>query len=729
MNRSVFTLVLGAILGFAPVATVLGQPKAVARSPLVLAQPSERPITQLIVRYRSDEVRTFSAAAGRTKLASLATRSNVKLAYVRPMSGLSHVIRLAEPMPRAEAFALAKRLEMDPSVEFVEIDEVARPAFVPNDFWYSSRQWHYHAPNVAVGNAGGIALPDAWSTARGAGVTVAVVDTGIVSHPDLTPNVVGGYDLISDPFRSNDGDGRDSDATDPGDWVVAGYCGFGELAENSSWHGSHVAGTVAAVTNNGVFGAGVAFNARVLPVRVLGRCGGDTSDIADGIRWAAGASVPGVPNNTNPAQVINLSLTTQVAGPCPATYQSAINDARAVGAIVVVATGNDDEVAIRSPANCAGVIAVTAHTFQGDSADYANVGPGTALSAPGGGACFTPDGGGFVCSTRSAASVNWGVWSTVLFGPTTATSADPNGNSGPAIGPQQGTSMAAPHVAGVAALLLSRMPTLTANEVRFLLTSSTRPFPSGLYCARQLDARCGSGLLDAKAALDRLADRTPAVSIIAPSVVGGSQVGTLHAVANARNAGSTAFQFAWRQLAGPAVALTGATSAAASFVGTNPGGTHTFEVRVTDGNGYAVTQTVSVRSNNPPVMNALPAQTVMQGNSLSFSVSATDPENDTITYVATNLPPGSTFAAATGQFSWPNVAAAAGTYSFTVMATDGTVNSTPVTVNINVTTPPPPPPPAGGGGGAFAPPVATAFGLLVALALRRRLERVLGARA
>lgn len=680
----------------------------------------DRPITQLIVKYRNENPRTFSAAAGRSKLANLQARSTLPLAYFRPMSGLAHVVKLAEPLPRAEAFALAKRLEMDPAVEYVEVDDWVFPAFVPNDTIYATHQWHYHAPSTATGNAGGINAPAAWDIARGQGVVVAVVDSGVAAHPDLAANVLAGYDFVSDLFSANDGDGRDADASDPGDWVTAGMCGPGTPAEDSSWHGTHVAGTVAAVTNNGLDVAGVAHEARILPVRVLGRCGGLISDIADGIRWSAGLSVPGVPNNPNPAEVINLSLSDTNAGNCPQTYAEAISDVRAAGAVVVAATGNDEETQIRAPANCPGVIAVTAHTFQGDSADYANVGPGTSISGPGGGACFTPDGGGFVCSTRSTSAINHWVWSTGLWGSTTPTSTDGQGNSGPTYKFEVGTSMATPHVAGAAALLLSRMPTLTPDEVRFLLTSSARPHPPGLYCAVfGNDGRCGSGLLDARAALDRLADRTPSVSIDAPSVVAGNQVAHLQATATARNGGNPAFTYAWAQIGGPPVTLSGATTASASFVGTNPGGTHTFQVTVTDGNGYVVRQTASVRSNNPPVMRPAPPQTVVQGGNLAFTVSATDPENDVLTYVATNLPAGATFSAATGQFSWLSVPASPGTYSFTVMANDGTVNGAPITVSINVTAPPPPPA-GGGGGGALTPATIAALGLLSALALRRR---------
>lgn len=722
MAKEFMTLVLCAAVSLPLATAAWGQPRPVPKSPTSLSRIPERPITQLIVKYKNENPRTFSASAGRSKLASLAARSSVGLAYFRPMSGLAHVLKLAQPLPRVEAFALAKRLEMDPSVEYVEVDDWVYPAFVPNDTYYDNYQWHFHAPGSAAGNAGGVNAPAAWDIVRGQGIVVAVVDSGIAAHPDLSANVLPGYDFVSDVVFANDGDGRDADPSDPGDWVPANFCGFGEPAKDSSWHGTHVAGTIAEVTNNGLGMAGLAHHARILPVRVAGRCGAPVSDTADGIRWAAGLAVPDAPNNPSPARVINLSL--GFAGTCPLTFSTAIAEVRSIGVVVAAATGNQGQTTIKAPANCPGVIAVTAHTYQGDSADYANVGPGTSISAPGGGACTTPDGGGFVCSTRSTSNINHWVWSTGLYGLTTPGSTDGQGNSGPNYKPSTGTSMATPHVAAAAALLLSRMPTLTPDEVAFLLTSSARPHPAGLFCAAFGGGICGSGLLDAKAALDRLADRMPMVSVNAPQVVAGGQVANLQASASARNGGSTAFTYAWRQVAGPAVTLTGTNAATASFLGTNPGGAHTFEVTVTDGNGYVVKQTASVRSNNPPAMNPVATQSVAQGASLSFTVSGMDPENDTLTYVATGLPTGATLAAATGQFSWPNVAAATGTYSFTVFANDGTVNGAPITVTINVTSPPPPPPSGGGGGGALAPlplvVLCLAAGLAAAMRGRRR---------
>ena len=166
--------------------------------------------------------------------------------------------------------------------------------------------------------------------ARSPDIVIAVVDSGVDgSHPDLSGAVLPGYDFIRDTAMANDGNARDSDARDPGDWSSFGECGFFSPSRSSSWHGTHVAGSIAAVTNNRSGVAGVAVGAKVLPVRVLGQCGGYTTDIADGILWAAGASVSGVPANPTPAKVLNLSL--GGAGACDTTSQNAVNAARGRG--------------------------------------------------------------------------------------------------------------------------------------------------------------------------------------------------------------------------------------------------------------------------------------------------------------------------------------------------------------------------------------------------------------
>ena len=324
----------------------------------------------------------------------------------------------------------------------------------------------------------GIDVLGAWDVTRGAGVDVAVIDTGYRPHADLAANIVGGYDMISDPSVSNDGDGRDPDARDPGDWTTRNECGVGWPGYDSSWHGTHVAGTIAAVTDNGVGVAGIAPAAKVVPLRVLGTCGGYTSDIADAMVWASGGTVSGVPANPNPARVLNLSL--GGSGACDATSQNAISSARSRGTVVVVAAGNESaDVSTSSPANCNGVIAVAAYGPTGARAYYSNYGSLVDLAAPGGDeSSATSDG---VLSTLNAGTTTPGADTYAYY---------------------QGTSMAAPHVAAVAALMVSANPALSPDQVESLLKSSARPFVASC-------SGCGAGMLDANAAVHAAIGQTP----------------------------------------------------------------------------------------------------------------------------------------------------------------------------------------------------------------------------
>jgi serine protease len=364
-------------------------------------------------------------------------------------------------------------------VEYAQPNYILRIADrTPNDPRYPE-QWHYFNNGTGAGMVpGGINLPKAWDASTGSNaVVVAVIDTGILpNHPDIqgSPNLVAGYDMISDPSIANDGGGRDSDPTDPGDAAAAGECYPGSPALPDSWHGTHVAGTIGVgATNNGIGVAGINWNVKVQAVRVLGKCGGTTLDINDGIRWAAGLSVPGVPNNTTPAKVINMSLGTPPGSPCslsPST-QAAINDAVAMGATVVVAAGNDATDASQVfPASCNNVITVAASDLRGYLATrYSNYGATVEIMAP----------GGDVRRDDNADGHPDGILSMVH--PSAGTYAYYNG-----------TSMAAPHVAGVAALLLAQQPGLTPNQVLARLQADALP-----RTAAQCPQPCGAGLLSA----------------------------------------------------------------------------------------------------------------------------------------------------------------------------------------------------------------------------------------
>jgi len=333
---------------------------------------------------------------------------------------------------------------------------------IEDDLYY--RQWHY------FDSLGGIELPDAWDVTTGSSdIVVAVVDTGILNHPELSGRILPGADLISDSDISNDGDERDNDPTDAGDWVGSNdYC-FTGSSTASSWHGTHVAGTIAANSANELGVAGIDWKAKILPVRVLGKCGGYMSDIADGIRWAAGGSVSGVSDNENPAQVINLSLGGQ--GSCSPTIQSAINFARNQGAVVVVAAGNSSahmDFTPYVPASCSGVITVGAGNIYAEKSYYSNYGSDVDIMAPGG------DSSGSILSLGNN-------------GTTTAQAFSFKG--------MMGTSMAAPHIAGVASLIFGQNPNLNADQVEEIIKDTAK------YFSCTLSQGCGAGLVDTYAAI------------------------------------------------------------------------------------------------------------------------------------------------------------------------------------------------------------------------------------
>ena len=341
----------------------------------------------------------------------------------------------------------------------------------PNDPRYRD-QWHYFNNGTGPGQSpGGINLPRAWDLTTGSSqVVVAVIDTGILpTHEDIagSPNYIGGFDMISDPARANDGDGRDSDPTDPGDAVADSECFPGSPPQPDSWHGTHVAGTVGVgKTNNGVGVAGVNWNVRVQAVRVLGKCGGTIADINDAIRWAAGLPVPGAPPNPTPAKVISMSLGGR--GPCllsPST-QAAIDDAVAAGVTIVVAAGNEaSDASGFLPASCNHVITVAASDYRGHLVTrYSNFGSVVAIMAP----------GGDVTRDDNADGQNDGVLSMIQGG----------------YARYNGTSMATPHVAGAVALWLAREPHLSPPEVLSRLQETALPRDS-TQCPRP----CGAGLL------------------------------------------------------------------------------------------------------------------------------------------------------------------------------------------------------------------------------------------
>lgn len=515
------------------------------RTPPRAGLPTEAPAS-VIVAFKPDAAltRRFALAAtadgnmARSVLAQRASALGTRMGHVlQAGAALSERVQVARAAG-VDARTLAQSLAADPDVEYAVVNGRRHAVAAPNDPLYAAAakgvrplgpdvgQWYLRAP---AGEAvAAIDIETAWARTTGsASVVVAVLDTGVrFDHPDLGRTSSGGpllpgYDFVSDTVVANDGDGRDADPSDPGDWVTSaealsttfGGCG----ASNSSWHGTGTASLVAAAANNGIGMAGTAPGVRVLPLRVLGKCYGDDADIIAAMRWAAGLAVPGVPNNPNPAKVLNLSLGGD--GACGAAYQSAVDDVLATGAVVVAAAGNSAGLAVGAPANCKGVISVLGLRHVGTKVGFSDLGPEITIGAPGGN-CVTI-GAGDPCQYPILAASNAGALT-----PGAASWTDSYHAS-------VGTSFAAPLVAGTVALMVSLNPGLTPAQVTQTLQSTARPFPSSgvaddptsgpvtrcvaptstqqaqCYCN---SAVCGAGMLNAGAAVAAVATAPPSTA-------------------------------------------------------------------------------------------------------------------------------------------------------------------------------------------------------------------------
>ncbi|MET9514605.1 S8 family serine peptidase [Streptomyces sp. NPDC002994] len=429
------------------------------------------PVEKVIVTYKSKAAEAGSNTAAKKDAAAKGEETGESLSFERRLAGGAALVDLGGEASKKDLTEVMEAFRADSSVASVEADIRAYAmAVTPNDTDYS-KQWDLFEAT------GGMNVPGAWDKTTGSGVTVAVIDTGYAAHSDLAGNVVAGYDFISSSADARDGNGRDSDAKDEGDWnATDGECGTGSRASNSSWHGTHVAGTIGATTHNTKGIAGIAYSSKIQPVRVLGKCGGSSADIADAITWASGGTVPGVAANATPAKVINLSLG-GASSTCPSVYQTAINGAVSRGTTVVVAAGNSNANASGfTPANCSGVINVASTSREGNRSFYSNYGTIIDVSAPGGETRRATDTPGTVTTPEN------GILSTLNSGTTTQSTENYK--------PYQGTSMAAPHIAGLAALLKSAKSTLTPADIESAIKANARPLPG--TCT----GGCGSGIAD-----------------------------------------------------------------------------------------------------------------------------------------------------------------------------------------------------------------------------------------
>ena len=536
----------------------------------------ETPEARVIVKLKASSPLKQIQAASRVQ--SLGQRIGITALMIGQPSPELQVMRASG----ITSEALAAKLAQQSDVEYAVPDRIKTIRALPNDPLFN-HQWYLQAPN-ATQPAATDAL-GAWNLTGGkSGVVVAVVDTGVrFEHEDLRAKLLPGYDFVLDDLNSGDGQaGRDADASDPGDYLstadlgnltLRAMCGNTSTTHNSSWHGTQVAGIVAAEANNSVGIAGIAGATRILPIRVLGKCGGYDSDIIAGMRWAAGLAVPGLPANPNPARIINLSLAG--SGTCSDVYRNAVAEIRAAGTLIVAAAGNETS-PVEEPANCPGVLGVAGIRHTGTKVGYSSYGPEVGISAPAGNCVNT--GAGEPCLYPFITPINFG-----LNGPLG------NGYTG-VYDVTIGTSFAVPLVSGTAALMLAANPALSEPELTARLKGGATAFPvdpSLPICPSVTSdgqcncttATCGAGMLNTAAAVALAFNATASIAVSSSQVVAETAV-TLTA---GDSPALTRWQ--WTQLSGPGTGRFGSPNAASTTFTATSAGDYTIRLTVTDGSG------------------------------------------------------------------------------------------------------------------------------------------------
>lgn len=600
-------------------------PAGLLLAAMAQAQAAELVQGRVIVRLKSDaalEKSTVvqaqmagSVSASRALMQRLGRRHGLVIDDGRAIGNRMHVA-VAAGLRSSELAAL---LAQDADVAYAVPDKWRKPLAAPDDPLYAASvsntyvavgQWYLRAP-VGITTPAAIDAEGAWPTATGVGVSVAVLDSGVrFDHPDFgvgsDTKLRSGYNMISS-FAVSQVHGRSADASDLGDWVtdadivaIRALNGEADCAvqPRSSWHGTQVAGILGAKTNNGLGMAGVAPDAQVLPVRVLGKCGGWDSDIIAGMRWAAGITVDGISGASPAAQVINLSL--GAPDSCSQAYKDVIQDLTARRVVIVASAGNDRGLAVSTPANCPGVIAVSGLRHVGTKVTYSSLGPEVTVAAPGGN-CLNGESG--PCLYPILSTTNSGATLPKLHSEGGSEYTDSVNHPG------VGTSFAAPQVSGTVAMMLQARPDLTPAAVAALLKATATSFPSSgvsdaigqcrapgsfyqdeCYCTQ---TTCGAGMLHAAAAV-RAAAHDPVaviqVSPVAPTPYQAIQLSGLQSMGTPD--GQPIVGYTWRLLDGGGIVNDTGWSANSGVVTLTPTGAGMFKVRLT----VRVSETVSTSS-------------------------------------------------------------------------------------------------------------------------------------
>ena len=585
----------------APLAQAATEYNPVARQPVANVAAAN---LSVIVKLRSDGAGAAMAklSNGTSRTEALAKRTGLALQFRREISDrmMAGNIELSD----LSAAQVLEQLRADAAVEYVAIDQRRYPhATNPNDVLFT-KQWYLKDTEVSAVNAIG-----AWDTDRGsAGVVIAVLDTGVLyDHPDLGRGDRGGkllpgFDFVAPDHMSNDGDTRDADPSDPGDWIdstdKANPIYTDCVTTGSSWHGTRVAGMIGALTNNSAGVAGLNWNSFILPVRVLGKCGGVDSDILAGMRWAAGLHVAGAPDNPTPARILNASFGS--SGVCEPSYRDVIEELTARKVLLVISAGNEGTV-VSSPGNCPGVAAVAAIRHAGSKVGFSSLGTEVTIAAPGGN-CVNVNGGPCLFSLDTTSNSG-----TKAPGAHTYTD-QTNSNLG--------TSFSAPIVSGIAGLMLSRNANLSTGQLLARLREGARPFPTVVADDPTIQAchvplndqdiqlaqclcttsTCGAGMANAATSLEA-ADR-PIAAVQLPANVAAGQNVTLKASGSAAACGRNVASYLWTVVS-PVTnppAIVGADTSTATVIAPSTGAI-TLRLTVTDNLNRVDTAEVNVEPN------------------------------------------------------------------------------------------------------------------------------------